>query len=183
MKEVFSLLIVVFCIFFCFACNSEENMFLDDIEEITSLENSLQLKAPCSRMIAPDFLTLKKQVRARLKDAYDVENFEITKINYVPVKQKGYIACIYYLTDEGKVGNIVKSNLELKINGQYKIRRYISDKVGEGSGPIIDHWYQCIQKLGMVCEPGCALQTPPLHDSDFQCTCVDECAMLCTKSI
>lgn len=166
---------------FLFACNNNYEVFnTNENEEVTSLEKSQVLEAPNGQRIAVDITVLKAEIRNRLETAYGVSQFEITQIDYMPV-DKGYIAYIYYLTDKGHVSNIVKSNIGLKILGNFEVaEREVRSKVsGECDNPV--YCYQCIQKLGKVCEIGCALKSSAQNPTHIQCTCVDECMMLVTK--
>ncbi len=134
---------------------------------------------PSGYKISTNIENFKEEVGNYLKSTYEIKKFEITEINYVQNIYNGYVAFIYYLIDKGLIGNIIKSSIPLKLKGIEQIERsHVMTKTNKESAEG-QYWYCCIQKLGKVCEVGCALCS--YEPNVFQCTCVDECAILVTE--
>jgi hypothetical protein len=97
------------CIVFT-ACN-------DDIsdQQISLRESSLNLVAPSGEKIADDIVSLRSEVSQVVAETFGVEKkFEITALNYVPLK-KGFAVTIEYETADGFAKNYLKRSSKVSI--------------------------------------------------------------------
>lgn len=98
-----------------------------------SIESSLNLTAPSGELISENTISLKKEISAAiaLKHGIDGDDFQITKIDYVPLKT-GYSATITYKYDNDKEDVIIKAyNVRFTYTAQSIV---IPDDKGRSAG-------------------------------------------------
>ena len=169
MKRIYIIFVLFIGMIFFFACQEK------DVDMVSDLERSLLLKSPNNQWIAPDILTLKMEVQ----DCIEEEHIEICNIDYLSV-EKGYAAIIYYITTDGKVGNIIIANVLLKFPENTIIENQLPImKSTREQGDEYRFSAKCVPILGKTCEGGCSICAVPNGSADeFQCTCPEDCNLI-----
>jgi len=140
------------------ACIDSEN--LEDLSELSLNEELLNLKSPNGEMIAFDVQSLKAEAAYVISESYGVDKkFELTHIDYLDVNGKGYVATVYYCTEDGDEGSFIKlSGVEYKcVNAMKSVKFSFSnlEKTRSEGGGGTDVTITCIKTGACSCTGTC----------------------------